>query len=132
MEILLSLASFLPQSPNLPRFPMTITGPQGLQDSILLIPLPYIFLCSPTINFRLPVLTFKAYLHFESVLIASLIFSMSHSLSPIPNSGHSSKFLHIPGTNIPASPSPISPTIYQAFPLSLISPNSKKFERTLL
>lgn len=69
----LPLQSFLPRSPSLP---MPVAGLPGSRDSIT----PYFPLClfcvlhTSIINFKLPVLTFKASLHFEAVFIASLIF----------------------------------------------------------
>lgn len=113
----LPLQSFLPQSPA-SQTPYARDRPPGPHDSIT----PHFPVClfcllhASIINFKLPVLTFKASLHFESVFITSLIFSVSPSLAPTPNSGHSSKFLHIPGTMILSlSPSPLSPIIFQAF-----------------
>lgn len=116
LEISFSLGVF--PSPKLQptQTPMPKISLQGSLDSMIpLFPETFCLLYPSTINFRLPVLTFKASLYFESVFITSLIFSMSHSLAPIPHSGHSSKFIHIPGTLTQLPLPPISPTIYQAF-----------------
>ena len=136
MEILPSLAIFSSPKPQSARLPMPGTGLQGSHDSFT-PHFPVRLFCrlhASIINFKLPVLTFKASLHFESVFIASLIFPASPSLAPTPNSGHSSKFLHIPGTIIPHFPPPLfPPSSVKLSLISLIFPNPKKnFEDTLL
>ena len=55
------------------------------------------------------------------------ICPVSPSLAPTPNSGHSSKFLHIPGTIIPHSPlPPFPPSSVKLSLIPLIFPNPKK------
>lgn len=118
---------FFPK-PQPASLPMPVTGLQGSSDSFTHVPVClFCLLRASIINFKLPVLTFKASLHFESVFIASLIFPVSPSLAPTPNSGHSSKFLHIPGTIIPHPlPPPFPPSSVKLSLISLIFPNPKK------